>query len=266
MLPFLRDLIHIYCGQKNNRIAWHMCHVRRGIIMPVSQSLKIMLAFCVAISVPAIAAEQPVKVGSFSSVTTSVADVTIKVGPAPSVVLIGEPSELAKMEVTVKNGDLIISPKRKPGMGWNRSYDVKNISARVTTPALSRATVAGSGDMFISGINTKSFEAAIGGAGTLTSLDAKVDALEMSIGGSGTIAMAGVCSKLEVNVGGSGTVKAQKMRCKSAEINIGGSGDVQVFASESADSSIAGSGDVIIYGNPKNRNKSIAGSGNVSYQ
>jgi hypothetical protein len=235
-------------------------------MMPIPQIKKTMALFCAALSVPALAAEQPVQVGAFSSIVTSVADVTVKVGPATSVVLKGDPSELAKMDVTVENGRLKISPKRKPGSGWQRYYDVKNVSARVTTPTLTGASVAGSGDIFVSGINARKFVAAIGGAGTLTSLDAKVDALELSIGGSGTIVMAGTCDSVDVSVGGSGTVKAQKMRCKSADISIGGSGDVQVSASDSVDSSIAGSGDVVIYGNPKNRNKSVVGSGNVSYQ
>lgn len=215
---------------------------------------------------PVIAAptEQPVTVGAFNALSTTSVDVAVKVGPAQSVVLIGEPAELAKLEVVVEKQQLKIRPK-KTGLGW-RTYDVKNVKARVTVPTLVEAGVAGSGGIFATGINAKEFEVNIGGSGSFSSYDAKVGKIDLAIGGSGNIEIAGSCMSADISVGGSGSVQAQKLLCQAAEVSIGGSGDVKVFASKSVETSVAGSGDVVVYGNPAQRKKSIAGSGSVTYK
>ncbi len=223
-----------------------------------------MLAAC-TVSV-SFAKEMTVPVGAFTKLLTTSIDVAVKVGPAASVVLIGDPEELAKTNVVVKDGKLLLQPKKLGGVGWNRYASLKNVSARVTVPYLSAAEVAGSGDIFATGVNAKKFDVAIGGSGSFSSFDVKTNDVDITIGGSGSIEMAGSCAKADISIGGSGEVKAQKLLCQSVEISIGGSGDVEAFASKSVDTSIAGSGDVQIYGNPAQRQKSIAGGGTVEYK
>jgi hypothetical protein len=242
--------------------------MERTVMTPASLSLGTALALGALISSSvAVAApqEQAYSTKPFTSVSTSSINMAVKVGPAASVILIGEPAELAKVDVVVEKDRLKIRPKRKSPGSW-RTYDVRGVSARITTPFLKSADVGGSGDIFVTGINSKSFEVAIGGSGSFTSFDAKVADIDMAIGGSGTIEIAGTCQSAEISIGGSGTVKAQKLMCASAEISIGGSGDVAIHASKSVETSIAGSGDVIVYGNPGQREKSIAGSGTVTFK
>ncbi len=233
-------------------------------LAPSSLSACAAILFGLQIT-PACAApkEQSVSVAAFNKLSTSSVDVAVKVGPVQSVVLIGEPEELAKIDVVVDAGRLKIRPKKRSG--WS-SYSIRNVSARVTTPYLMAAEVGGSGDIFATGVNSRKFEVAIGGSGSFSSFDMKVNDIDLSIGGSGDIEIAGSCKSADISIGGSGSVKAQKLLCQSADISIGGSGDVKAFASKSVDTSIAGSGDVVIYGNPAQRQKSIVGGGSVVYQ
>jgi Putative auto-transporter adhesin, head GIN domain len=231
-----------------------------------SKTVLATLGFVAGFAMPAAFAapvERTLTVPGFTAVMTAGVDVSVTVGPATSLVVTGEPAELAKLEVVVEKGELKLQPKRK---GWyNGSGSLKGISARVTTPSLAEASIAGSGSMTATGINAKNFEVSIGGSGSFTGMDAKVDKADLSIGGSGSITMSGACKTADISIGGSGKVRAAALKCSKLDVSIGGSGDVEAYASDAADTSIAGGGDVMIYGNPKKRDKSIAGGGNVTY-
>jgi Putative auto-transporter adhesin, head GIN domain len=224
--------------------------------------LSITLATSHASAAPV---ERTLTLPGFTAVGTSGVDVDIKVGPASSVVVKGEPAELAKLEVIVEKGELKFRPRRDI-RGWNwRSNGPNNVTARVTTPTLREASIGGSGSIVATGINAKKFDIEIGGSGSFTSQDARIDEADLSIGGSGNITLGGTCKKADIEIGGSGKVRARDFKCSDVEIDIGGSGDVEAFASQSVDTSIAGGGDVAIYGNPPTRRKSIAGSGSITY-
>jgi hypothetical protein len=233
--------------------------------MPKTKLIFAALASAGIAAAPANAApvERALTVPGFTAVSTAGVDVSIKVGSATSLVVIGEAAELAKLEVVVEKGELKLRPKNR-GWSWT-SEGLKNVSARITTPSLTEANIAGSGSIVATGINSKKFEVSIGGSGSFTSTDARVDKADLSIGGSGNITIGGACQSADISIGGSGKVRASTLKCSRVDVSIGGSGDVEAYATEFADTSIAGGGDVAIYGNPKKRDKSIAGGGNVTY-
>jgi Putative auto-transporter adhesin, head GIN domain len=222
-----------------------------------------LLFACAA--VPAGAAERTVPVSGFDRFGTSSIDTVIKVGPAFSLVLTGPADQLLKVEVLVKNSELELRPKRRKGSMWNRSEEVRNVTAVVTMPTLREVSIGGSGNVVAQGVKTKKFEMNIGGSGTITAENAVAEIYEGNIGGSGDIIVSGSCGSADFSIGGSGNIKAQNLKCKSLDVSIGGSGKVSAYAAVSSDISIAGGGDVKVYGNPASRKKSIAGSGDISY-
>ncbi len=229
--------------------------------------------------------EQKLAVADFSSVVTTDVDVTLQVGPATSLVVTGEPEELARLEVVVKDGVLKLRPLKKRYFLGSWAPALRNVSARITTPLLVSAGISGSGDMTVKGINAKAFEIFISGDGHFTSADARAEKFDLSISGSGNIMLGkvraekfdlsisgsgdisldGVCKTAKISISGSGTIRARSLTCSTVDIGIGGSGDIEAYASQSAETRISGGGDVVIFGNPPQRNKRIAGGGTVSY-
>jgi hypothetical protein len=226
-----------------------------------------------------------IPIADFTAIETTDVAVSLQVGPSTSLIVTGDPAELARLEVIVKNGELRLRPKQTRRFFGFWSDSLKNVSARITTPRLQRAAISGDGDMVVKGINSKSFDVDISGAGRFTSADARADKLDVSISGSGDVILSkaradifdisisgsgnvtldGACKTADIGISGSGTIRTRALQCSTVEIGIAGSGDVEAFASQSADTRISGGGDVLIYGNPAQRNKRILGGGSVSY-
>ena len=92
------------------------------------------------------------------------------------------------------------------------------------------------------------------------------ETLKAEIAGSGDIKLYGNTENVTIAIEGSGDVSAYEFKSENAKVSIAGSGDVKLFVTEQIDAFIAGSGDISYKGNPKNIEKSIAGSGTISQE
>lgn len=183
-------------------------------------------------------------------------DVKVAVGPAFSVKATGGANVLDDLEITVVNGALRID--RKDGKSWSFGHD-KGVTIHVTMPAISAASVAGSGDMDIDRAQGD-FKGAIGGSGNLT-VDAIVGGdVDLAIGGSGDLKVGGTANRLSAAVAGSGDIEARGLTATSANVSVVGSGSVTGTVKGDAEVSIAGSGDVDLSGGAKCK-VSAVGSG-----
>ena len=140
----------------------------------------------------------------------------------------------------VVDGRLVISN--------SQSYSTQTgVIVRITVPELTKVGISGSGDVSVSGLAVKEFDA--------------------SIAGSGDIAVTGSAEIVTARVAGSGTIDLFGLQAVDATAKIAGSGDVYVCASSSVTAKIAGSGDVEYCGHSGMEPKvssSIAGSGVIS--
>jgi hypothetical protein len=188
--------------------------------------------------------ERKIEMGAFTSVgVAGSTDAQITVGPAQSIVLRGPKALIDNIEVSLKDGALLVKHK-KSSWGMGTSYK-ENAKAIITVPALTKVAVSGSGDMSVSGVKATDFG--------------------IAVSGSGNINASGSCTSLVSSISGSGDVDASGLKCAAVTTSIAGSGDSKVFASESVTVSIAGSGDVRVDGAPKGScTIKIAGSGDVS--
>jgi hypothetical protein len=140
--------------------------------------------------------------------------------------------------------------------------DASKAIVRVTTPALARIVIGGSGSVEAQTM-TANPEIVIGGSGSVTIDRIAAETLEITIGGSGKVRGSGSADRLEINVGGSGDVKMPGLKAQRAEIAIGGSGDVHFASDGEVTASIAGSGDIVVEGRATCSIKAI-GSGTLS--
>jgi hypothetical protein len=200
------------------------------------------------------------QVGSFDAISLGGAhDVVVRTGGAPSVRAEGPGSTLDRLEIDVEGGVLRIRDKGS----WFSGGNDGEATIHVTVPALTAASIGGSGDIRIDRISGSSFRGAVGGSGDLLVGTLEVQDARFSIGGSGSIeAGGGRSSHIDLSIAGSGDVDAGGVSSRTARVSIAGSGDALVNVSDVVRGSVAGSGDVTVRGAGRCE-ISIAGSGGV---
>ena len=174
----------------------------------------------------------------FTSVSSAGSpDVTITIGQQQSLSIEADDNILPVLTTEVKNGKLEI--------GSSESYSPKTkIKITITVAQLDGASVAGSGEINVVGVNSKTFSA--------------------QIAGSGEINLNGSADALNATVTGSGDLDATKFTVADATVNVTGSGDAKVNATRSLNATVTGSGDIKFASNPDlNVQSSIQGSGRV---
>lgn len=161
----------------------------------------------------------------------------VQVGDSFSVETSGSKKDMAKIEVYVEDGVLVLGLKdrKKPKL---RNGNNQGVNAVITLPALS--------GMEIAGVVT----------GGVSKID--VDSFDIDFAGVGELTLAGSCLNLEVNMAGVGELDAEGLECEDVEVNLAGVGEASVYASQSIDASAAGMGQIDVYGSPKTIEKSSA--------
>ena len=189
-------------------------------------------------------------------------DVRVRTGSAPSVSASGPEKLMDRLVVEVKDGRLLIHPRKDKRMfNWSSIRGTATID--VTVPMLSGASIAGSGEITVDRISGERFDGSVAGSGDLALDSLQVQALKLSIAGSGDVhARSGEAQSVDYSIAGSGDIDASGVRAGTAAISIAGSGSINGQANGTASVSIMGSGDVELTGGAK-CTVSKAGSGNV---
>ena len=188
-------------------------------------------------------------------------EVIVTVGAVPSVRAEGSERAIERLEVVVEDGELHIRSRRRSG--WFSFGGHRGATVHVTVPALTGATVAGSGEISIPRVAGESFEGHIAGSGELEIAQMQVRSASFTIGGSGHVRAGGAADRTEVAIGGSGDVDLSGLRSRTAAVRIGGSGNARLHATETADVRVAGSGNVEVTGGAR-CSVEKHGSGNVT--
>ena len=219
------------------------------------------LAAAAAAPTVASAAERRFALTGFDKVSAAGSeDVVITTGKTASVVAIGPQERLDKLEISVDGGTLKI--RQKSGSSW--SWGSKDgVVIRVSLPALHAVSTAGSGNVSADGGSGPDFVASIAGSGDMRITNVNSAAVRLSTAGSGDFIVAGKCTTLKSGISGSGDMDLAGLACADADVAISGSGDVMVNASRTANVRISGSGDVRVTGGAKCTSRT-SGSGDVS--
>lgn len=186
-------------------------------------------------------------------------DVTVTSGGQAGVSARGGDAVLAETEIVVRNGVLVIGPKKDREYRWNRDGKVV---VTVSGAALRGAEIAGSGGVTIDRVSNAAFKGEVAGSGNLRLDRVEGGSVEIAVAGSGEVFAAGRANAVDVSIAGSGDVDLSGLEVAAAEIAIAGSGNVRARATRTAQVSIMGSGDVAVTGGAK-CDVSKAGSGNV---
>jgi hypothetical protein len=189
-------------------------------------------------------------------------DVTVHTGAKPGVQARGSEKVMERLVVEVRDGVLVIEPRKTQGFNWKWTNHGK-VTLNVTVPSLRGAQLGGAGDVRIDEVKGDRFDGAIAGSGDLSVERIEVGALTMGISGAGSAKLGtGKARTAEYEIVGSGGIDAKGIAAETASVSIMGAGDVQANAARTAAVNIMGSGDVDVTGGAK-CTVSKAGAGDV---
>ena len=196
------------------------------------------IAAAISLATPAIAGEtlsQSYELQDFSAIEISGAyNLAVKVGGEYGVTISGHEEELARSEISVRKGVLVLGSKKR--LHREKNHDGHNsLTATVTLPALDSLTVSGVVDADITGVDAGAFE--------------------VNLAGVGEVNISGRCKRLDARVSGVGELNAKSLECAEADIALSGMGEASVFAREIAKAEVSGMGEINIYGSPKTVDK-----------
>jgi hypothetical protein len=187
---------------------------------------------------PANAAERRFDASGFDKVALGGSDnVSVRQGNGYSVIASGEAADLDKLEVRVEKGVLHIG-RKKGNWGWGG----KDVNVAVTLPALHGLSLAGSADVQADKGSGDTFDIRVAGSGNLMLASLDTRTANVAISGSGDVKVAGRCGALNVKIAGSGNVSARASG--QADVRIAGSGDVRITGGARCIKKVAGSGTV----------------------
>ena len=165
-------------------------------------------------------------------------DVIVEQSGDESLTVEAEDNLLPLLETRVEDGRLTLGTKRDVSISPTRP-----IRFHVTVKELTGFGVAGSGDVRVSGVETRR--------------------LSGEIAGSGSAKLSGTADDVRLSISGSGSYDAAALTARTATVAISGSGSATVNAAERLEANVSGSGSVRYLGSPS-VNSHVSGSGSVS--
>ncbi|MDB5736641.1 MAG: hypothetical protein JWO65_309 [Sphingomonas bacterium] len=188
-------------------------------------------------------------------------DVKMHVGGAPGVRATGAQQMIDRLSVEQHDDTLVIKPLPGGWGGWPGS-DHGKLLVEVSTPSLSAASLAGSGDLAIDRVKGDRLDLSLAGSGDLGVGAIDVTQLRAVMTGSGDLTVAGRARQASATLTGSGDLHGDKLIADDATTSLIGSGDLVLGALHTAKATLAGSGDITIVG-PAACTINRSGSGDV---
>lgn len=162
-------------------------------------------------------------------------EVVVDVTGRESLSIEAEDNIMPQLTTEVRNGVLELEVE-------GNVSPTRDITYTITAATLTGVSIAGSGDVTATGVDSGEFG--------------------VEIAGSGDVSPVGTAGALSIEIAGSGRYRGEDLVATTATVEVAGSGDVVVNATEELDIDIAGSGSVEYLGNPTVE-QSVSGSGEV---
>jgi len=185
-------------------------------------------------------------------------DVEISQGEIASVSI--ETDENLQSYIIVSESDNQILLKEKSNYNLKSDQPIK---VKITTPKLSKISLAGSGTITgknkFSGMDKLSIN--LSGSGDIN-LEINTPDLDVNIAGVGSLLLSGETKSARFDIAGSGDCDASNLKTENTKVDVAGIGTVKIFAEVLLDVNVAGSGTVYYKGAATVKQK-IAGIGTI---
>lgn len=169
-------------------------------------------------------------------------EVRVSTGDKLAITMAGDADAQKEVRFTLKDGSLGILRTDKVFSGRDKVAVIN-----VTMPAPEEVVMAGSGRIVLAALAGKA-KASVAGSGTVEATAIDSESLDINIAGSGLFRGAGKSGKLKLNVVGSGSANLDGLKVESADVNVAGSGNTAFASDGEVKANIMGSGEVRVKG------------------
>ncbi|MBB6612082.1 DUF2807 domain-containing protein [Pontibacter sp. Tf4] len=185
--------------------------------------------------------------------------VQIRQGNRHSVRVQGDNSEIKRMDVESRNGELEITSNRK---AFNLFDDADPVLIMITVPDLKALELSGAIKADIIGINTDELVMELSGA-TEAAVQARANVIRADIAGASSTRFTGTADRFEVEAAGACSINAENLQAKHVVIEASGMTVASVFASNSLRADASGASNITYSGNPKSTQVDANGASKV---
>lgn len=175
-------------------------------------------------------------------------DVAITTGKGVSATGTGDRETLDTLTLDISSRTLTIKIRQTISLGGSGGKTRAPTRLILTTNALRRATLVGSGNLTVDRLKGTFTEARLQGSGALTIAASETDRLSVGLQGAGTITLAGSAPDMTASVSGSGRLDTTALNVQRLRVSTEGSADVRVMANVEAHASAAGAGRIEVLG------------------
>jgi hypothetical protein len=232
---------------------------RRNIIRFCCLSLSVTLAACdPSVQGNGQQATEVRPLGGFSAVDSeSSFDVRVEQGDTFSVAVHIDSNLLPLVRTWVSGGTLHLDSYH------HLEPIVPGPHVTVRMPALTQATLAGSGRMSVLGVQGAApLAIRLSGSGNVD-FDGSAPSVVASLDGSGDVNLAGKTGNVRLDLSGSGSIDAANLLATSGTVDLAGSGNIRATIHGPASAVLRGSGDIDLYGEVVLERASKSGSGDI---
>jgi hypothetical protein len=182
-------------------------------------------------------------------------DLTVTIGETPGLTITAGANQLDYLTSEVNNGTLLLDSRANMPSGGTVSY-------ALVVPSLTSVDISGSGSATGDGVLRG--DATVSGSGDVNLTGLQVPSVAVALSGSGKATLAGSADTQQIDISGSGGYIGKELSAGDTGIEVTGSGNASVTVSGRLAVSISGSGDVTYFGSPTQVEKSVSGSGSVN--
>lgn len=164
------------------------------------------------------------------------------------------------LEIKFDNKELVIHPQDKH-IGINPTRFI----VTTNSTSLKEFEMAGGGNCDLGkGLTGYKLDIKAAGGGTIKAENITIARLDCKTAGNCTFHLSGKTEKMHIKSAGNCTVKAFDLETEELNCKTAGSAHIEITANQAISTQIAGSGTIRYKGNPKIKEKSIAGSGSIT--
>lgn len=192
------------------------------------------------------AATRDFPVGPFDRISNGTPfDVHVHVGGAPAVRAEADPQTLDRLQVVVKDGQLIITSR--PGV-WSTLHHGQRTVVDVSAPALRAVEAHGPGDLDVDRVRGERFAVRLDGPGNVAIGGLAVRGIDVVLNGPGDVRLAGRAETAMLALHGPGDIKAAQLMLRDATVSLNGPGNLSLEATGTVRGTLSGPGDLVVRG------------------
>lgn len=185
--------------------------------------------------------------------------VTLTSGKEGKITISGDENLLEYVVTEVENDNLKIHFQKD----YRNYKPSQKIEIQVPVEKIEQLALSGSGNIkSATEIKSEKFSTAQSGSGKIE-IAISTQNMEAALSGSGHLYVSGYAKNFEIAVSGSGQIDSKKMTSENISAAVSGSGTITVTTNESIKAVVSGSGQIKYYGNPKNIEEKVSGSGGI---